>query len=214
MRDIVGERAFEVAQAACNLYHGMLYSGRQRGAPAAQTLRELRQGAFALAEEAMEERQAREARRQARGMAAGAAGSPAATQALEAGATGEQQGSQPRTLKRERCARQQAAGGEENAAQNTEVLSPSQQQLERRRRLSGELCLAAAVSAPGWGLEEEGPQDEVEAGLATLSLCCSPEDSLHAGDEQLAGSQPVPADLSSLRMRLQAALGVASGGSG
>ncbi|KAI3438152.1 hypothetical protein D9Q98_000591 [Chlorella vulgaris] len=76
MRDVVGERAFEVAHAACCLYHGVLYAGRRRGAPPAQTLRELREGATALAEEALQARQATAARQQAR--RAGASSSAAA----------------------------------------------------------------------------------------------------------------------------------------
>lgn len=132
MRDVVGERAFEVAQAACNLYHGVLYSGRRRGVALKDSLRELREGAFALAEEAIAARQAREARRAARGagctggrsgcggapVTAGigspaAAGSPGAAagaaDAEAAAAAGAEQrqsgqpGSQARSLKRQRC---------------------------------------------------------------------------------------------------------------
>lgn len=250
MRDVVGERAFEVAQAACNLYHGVLYAGRQRGVPASQSLRELREGAFALADEAIEARRARDARRQAGTAAAGAGG--AATPAGRAGeqlGQGQQQGggSQPRSLKRERCGSQQQGQGqqawsreEENAPQNgaaaeaereAAVLSPSQQQQERRRRLSGELWLAAgwavqpAAAAAGGEGQEGAEEGDAEAGMAALSLCCSPVGILRAGEPPEAGAvqaleeeeeaqqrlQPKQgADLSSLRARLQAALGAAS----
>jgi hypothetical protein len=117
----------------------------------------------------------------------------------------QQQGSQARTLKRERCAVQQVGGSEENAAQNRDVPSPSQQQLERRRRLSGELCLAASAAVPALGQEqEEEAGEQVEAGLATLSLLCSPKGAVRK--REVEGMKPV--DLGSLRMRLRAALGV------
>ena len=171
----MGEQAFEVAQAACNLYHGVLYVGRQRGEPVEQTLRQLREGAFALAGEEMEARRVREARQQARATTAAAAagaaaGSPQAGVAAGAAAcaaqSGPQQqeqqeqqqeqqqqqqreqqqeagGSPPRSLKRERCPGQHEHedwGGEGLApAPHSGVLSPTQQQLERRRRLSSEL---------------------------------------------------------------------------
>eukprot|EP00887_Chlorella_sp_A99_P006045 scaffold22.g6045.t1 len=73
MRDIVGELAFEVALAACNLYHGLLYAGRARGAPLEETLRELREAAFHLAHEAIEGRPTKAAAE-----AAAAAGAEAA----------------------------------------------------------------------------------------------------------------------------------------
>ncbi|KAL4443332.1 hypothetical protein ABPG75_011069 [Micractinium tetrahymenae] len=265
MRDVVGEKAFEVAQAACNLYHGVLYSGRQRGAPLKESLKELREGAFALAEEAIAVRQAREARRQARnggsavngsgGSAAAGTGSPAAgSPGAEAPAAAawqqeQQHGSQPRSLKRERCpgsAEQRTGGSSENEPLNAALLSPTQQQQERRRRLSGEVDLAAVlpVASPADALAAaayatpppvaaaaacEG-DEEAEAGMAALSLHCSPEgpalqaapsglqvqehQSEQEEQEQQQGGQRsltdgmVAADFSSLRARLRAALGV------
>lgn len=233
-------------------YHGVLYSGRQRGAPLSQTLRELREGAMQLADEAIAARRERDAKTATRQGAAAAAAAASPDQGegdlggSQAATQGTQLGTQPRSsLKRERCsgqAEQQPAGSLENVSRNSPLLSPSQQQQERRRRLSGELQLAAAAAAVladpssvGQGCGSEG---EMEAGLAAMSLAAGPDPSISreaapaaAGEEEAAAaaaadeqrhnvpalaSQPSKpdADLSSLRARLQAALGVVGGGAG
>ncbi|KAL4420908.1 hypothetical protein ABPG77_001249 [Micractinium sp. CCAP 211/92] len=236
MRDVVGERAFEVAQAACNLYHGVLFSGRRRGAALRESLKELREGAFALAEEAIAARQAREARRAARtsgsaphGMPSTAAaapctgsaavGSPGAAAGAAAAAAAEpepcqqqQQGSPPRSLKRQRCpgsAWQPTGGGSENEPLNAAPLSPTQQQQERRRRLSEELHRAGpkpmgspdglATAAAGDPLSPTaaaagGEDDEkAKAEMAALSLDCSPSEPAMQDGAREAAQQATPA---------------------
>lgn len=236
MRDVVGERAFEVAQAASNLYHGVLFSGRRRGAALKESLKELREGSFALAEEAIAARQAREARRAARtsgsaphGMPSTAAaapctgsaavGSPRARAGAAAAAAAEpepcqqqqQQDSLARSLKRQRCPgslRQPTGGGSENEPLNAAPLSPTQQQQERRRRLSGELHRAApqlmgipdglATAAAEGPLRPTaataGDDDGEEAkGMAALSLDCSPSKPGMQDGAQEAVQQATPA---------------------
>ena len=54
MRDIVGEQWYNVAVAACNLYHGLLLAGRTASPPESlgATMRKLREAAFQEAAEA------------------------------------------------------------------------------------------------------------------------------------------------------------------
>ena len=84
-------------------YHGVLWAGRRRGSLLSDTLRELREGAFALADEAIAERRQREARRDAKQQrgAAGAAGTAGAGGAVDAvdgaGPDCAEGGSQPET---------------------------------------------------------------------------------------------------------------------
>lgn len=235
MRDIVGDWAFEVAQAACNLYHGLLYAGRLHGVPVAQSLRELREGAFLMAEEAIAA-QAQQRQRQAK--RGSSAGGPASSQPEPEQRQQQQQGQPRGGQKRERCPGQQhqhqqqrAALGEENVPHNAgeAALSPSQrQQHERRQRIDCEgwqapmaapdLKAVGPVAAADTG-EDEEQEESVQAGIASMSLCYSPEGIPLLGKEEEAqqqqqqqqqgSSQPL-AELSSLKARLQAALGVAS----
>lgn len=55
MRDIVGDRWYEIAVAACNLYHGMLYAGNEAGEDVGTTMRRLREAALKMAEHNLKE---------------------------------------------------------------------------------------------------------------------------------------------------------------
>jgi hypothetical protein len=202
MRDIVGERAFEVALAACNLYHGLLWAGRSAGQPLAQTLPQLREGAFALADEAMAERQTREARRAKRG---GTAAQPVGqTQAEQ----GEEQGDLLVSGKRQH-------GGalcmpsQENVSDNAAPSSPGQQHAFRRQRVSEDERCTELMLPDVAGVSME-PQ-VAAGGCSTEQQClCAPPE-CGSGQEGgsfafPAGGQPVQSGLLNLRIRLQAAL--------
>jgi hypothetical protein len=123
---------------------------------------------------------------------------------------------QPRSgLKRERCS--ELDGNERPALLRAAVLSPLQQQQERRRRLSAEPQLGPAP-VQGWappGVSREGRdgagEGDLQTGLESMSLQNSPVSDLpqDAPLQPSSRDQP-PAALNSLRLRLQAALGGAA----
>lgn len=266
MRDVVGEEAFEVAAAACDLYHGksllvigrpgqqrmamgssawpsvapppyqqracpstpdppgMLYSGRQRGEPTSQTLRSLREAAFAVAAETMENRRRRAERKAVRdgGAAADGQGTGCGAHAPPAAVSGELAAAAAAAAARIEPEAEAAAAGQGSCsglkrgqaeqssgpgspAAGTPAKRPAPEQQRQPPPIGGSMPL------PVVGTPQE---EEAEAGVAALSLQATPLQGIPQNvlvDSPAAAAPVAPpakavGDLGSLRARLLAAL--------